>query len=60
MTRPTPEYQRMVRARFKRNPKHAEIQAVLRLWGLGTEDDSEWQDQARISARLTRQDSGKS
>ena len=36
MTRPTPEYQRMVRARYKRNPKHAEVQAVLQLWALGS------------------------
>ena len=55
----TPEYQRMMRARYKRNPKHAEVQAVLNLWRLGTEDDSEWQDQARTSARETRKDSGK-
>ena len=36
MTRPTPEYQRMCRARYKRNPKHGEIQAVLNLWSLPT------------------------
>ena len=60
MTRCTPEYQRMLRARHKRNPKHAEVQAVLNLWRLGTEDDSKWQDQARTSAHETRKDSGKS
>lgn len=45
MTRPTPEYQRMVRARYKRNPKHAEVQAVLQLWALGTkqaESNASW------------------
>lgn len=52
-------YQRLLRARQKRNPKHAEVQAVLDLWRLGTEDDTEWQDQARTSARATRKDCGK-
>jgi hypothetical protein len=57
MTRPTPEYQRLVRQRYKRNPKHAEVQAVLRLWGLATEDESKWQAKCRKSARLTSKDS---
>ena len=40
MTRPTPEYQRMCRARYKRNPKHAEVQAVLNLWSLGKQPEN--------------------
>ena len=54
MTRPTPEYQRMCRARYKRNPKHGEIQAVLNLWSLGREQDTEWQGEAKQSARAAR------
>ena len=36
MSRPTPEYQRAYRAKQHRNPKHAEVQAVLNLWQLGS------------------------
>ena len=47
MTRPTPEYQRMVRARYKRNPKHAEVQAVLQLWALGSKQSEIIDGQAK-------------
>ena len=49
--------ERMARARVKRNPKHAEVQAVLDLWRLGTEDDSKWQGEAKRSASVARRDS---
>lgn len=57
MSYPTPEYQRLLRARYKRNPKHAEVQAVLNLWSLGHELDPKWQAKCRKSARLTSKDS---
>ena len=57
MSRMTPEYQRLLRARHKRNPKHAEVQAVLNLWSLGRELDPKWQAKCRKLARLTSKDS---
>ena len=57
MSRMTPEYQRLLRARHKRNPKHAEVQAVLNLWSLGREQESKWQAESRKSARSTSKDS---
>ena len=56
MSRMTPEYQRMMRARYKRNPKHAEVQAVLNLWASATEDEK-WQVEAKQSARAAKRDS---
>ena len=55
MSRMTPEYQRLLRARHKRNPKHAEVQAVLNLWASATEDDK-WQAEAKQSARAAKSD----
>ena len=56
MSRMTPEYQRLLRARYKRNPKHAEVQAVLNLWASASEDDK-WQAEAKQSARAAKRDS---